>query len=118
MRAARRAVLLGVASGVAVVCGLPSVATAAPVADAASTSGSGTTWLFLIGIPLLVVIAVVLISAAPSWTQSGRYNPAAGWFAEPVWLGSGPESEASLDSVASASAADVSADPGGVSASW
>lgn len=69
------------------------------------------TWAALIGIAVLVVVLVVLMSAAPSWTQSGRLSPGASWVAEPLWLGQAPSAQAvAID--------DPSVDPGGISAKW
>ena len=70
------------------------------------------TWAALIGIAILVVVLIVLMSAAPSWTQSGRLSARADWVAEPLWLGQIPDGRQALSSSAS------SVDPGGVSANW
>jgi hypothetical protein len=97
-------------------------ATAADQSGAASaTSGDQLlTWVILIGVPVIVVAVIALLSLAPTWTQTGRYNPGAGWFAEPLWLG-GPDSD--VPALPAAGAASHSTelavkDPGGVSASW
>lgn len=112
--------------GGAVVAG--GVFVGAGPAGAADTSGaisttsdnSLLTWVVLIGVPLIIIAVIALLSLAPTWTQTGRYNPGAGWFAEPLWLGA-PESAAPAlpaGSAASKSTELAVKDPGGVSASW
>ncbi len=102
-----------------------AVGTAGP-AQALDTYGSQTqsvhdpllTWIILVGAPLAVIAVIALLVLAPTWTQSGRYNPGAGWFAEPMWVGQ-PDAEAPAALAASAASTDIAvADPGGVSASW
>jgi hypothetical protein len=77
------------------------------------------TWVILLGVPIIIIAVIALLSLAPTWTQTGRYNPGAGWFAEPLWLGA-PEATPALPAGNSASTSTELAvkDPGGVSASW
>jgi hypothetical protein len=103
------------------------LASAGPAAAADPTGAISTTsdnslltWVVLLGVPLIIIAVIALLSLAPTWTQTGRYNPGAGWFAEPLWLGG---AESSVPAITSGSAASNSTelavkDPGGVSASW
>jgi hypothetical protein len=77
------------------------------------------TWIILIGVPVAVVALIALLSLAPTWTQSGRYNPGAGWFAEPVWLGAHGSEAPALPAAATSPSTELAVtDPGGISASW
>lgn len=45
--------------------------------------------LILIGIPLLVVLAVVLAILGPNWSRAGRWRPGEPWPHTAVWFGDG-----------------------------
>jgi hypothetical protein len=121
----KRSRLAWVLGGAIVAGGVLASAGPASAADptgAISTTSNDPllTWVVLIGVPLIVISIIALLSLAPTWTQTGRYNPGAGWFAEPLWLGA-PESAAPAlpaGSAASKSTELAVKDPGGVSASW
>jgi hypothetical protein len=104
-----------------VLAGAGPAAAADPNGAISTTSDNPLlTWVILIGVPLIFIAVIVLLSLAPTWTQTGRYNPGAGWFAEPLWLGG---SESAVPAISAASTASNSTelavkDPGGVSASW
>jgi hypothetical protein len=97
----------------------PAVAADPTGASSATSEDPLLTWVVLIGVPLIIIAVIVLLSLAPTWTQTGRYNPGAGWFAEPLWLGA-PETPTALPAASAASNSTELAvkDPGGVSASW
>ena len=119
-----RTIVGRVAGGAALVAGT-WLAAAGP-ASALDGYGSQTqgvqdplqTTLILVGVPVAIIALIALLSLAPTWTQSGRYNPGAGWFAEPMWLGQPDDAVAALPAAATTSSDVVVADPGGVSASW
>jgi hypothetical protein len=104
-----------------VLAGAGPAAAADPNGAISTTSDNPLlTWVILIGVPLIFIAVIVLLSLAPTWTQTGRYNPGAGWFAEPLWLGG---SESAVPAISAAGTASNSTelavkDPGGVSASW
>ena len=111
--------------GAIVACGV--LASAGPANAADSTGAMSTTsdnslltWVILIGVPLIIIAVIALLSLAPTWTQTGRYNPGAGWFAEPLWLGRVESAVPAISAGGTASNSTELAvkDPGGVSASW
>ena len=81
--------------------------------DLEPSLGTVTTILLFVGIPLLVVSVVAAVTWLPGAVKQGRYRPAQGWSAAPVWF-AGPV--APVEAVASAETGDVVR--GGASGSW
>lgn len=75
--------------------------------------GTVETILLYVGIPLLVATVVAAITWLPGAVKQGRYRPAQGWTAAPVWF-AGPVS--AVEAVNSAETGDVVR--GGASGSW
>ena len=71
------------------------------------------TLLTYVGIPLLLLLVVATITWLPGAVKQGRYRPAQGWGAAPVWF-AGPVSP--VEAVESAETGDVVR--GGASGSW
>ena len=71
------------------------------------------------GIPLLVIVVVVLLVSAPSWTRKGRHQPGAAWEGDALVLGSsGATAPALPDAAAAVAEAGEGGRPGGSSATW
>ena len=67
------------------------------------------------GIPALVIIAVVLLVYAPSWTRQGRHQPGKSWDTESLLLGG---DSASGNFPTAGEAGERPSSTGGTSATW
>jgi hypothetical protein len=85
--------------------------------DNGDQPGTGLTVLqtlgLFVGIPVLVILAIVVLVMAPSSARGPRYRPGVGWWAAPVWF-NGPDNpeRAVREAVAS------TGHGGGASARW
>ena len=61
---------------------------------------TSTTWLLIIGVPLLVLSIIVGAVLGASWSRAGRWRPGEAWQDEPVWFGQpGAEVPAGVEQV-------------------
>lgn len=88
----------------------------AGVRDDGTESGEGLsvleTLLWFVGAPLLLLVVIVLLVAAPSMARGPRYRPGLGWWAAPVWFNGPAEPDSAVRK------ATATTGGGGASARW
>jgi hypothetical protein len=76
----------------------------------------GQALLLYAGIPLLIILTVVLLVSAPSWTRQGRHRPGMGWDADPLTISS--DNSAVAPALPAGDGPDAYRDSGGGSGRW
>ncbi len=82
---------------------------------APTTSGLSTlqAWAVFGVIPLALLLGIAALVWLPGMMHSGRYRPATGWNARPLWFGGPPEPVAAVEAVQP-----DELERGGASGSW
>lgn len=95
---------------------LPASPASAVVRDDGTDSGDGLsvveTLLWFVGAPLVLFVAIVLLTNAPSMARGPRYRPGLGWWAAPVWFNGPAEPDRAVRN------ATATTGGGGASARW
>lgn len=95
---------------------LPSSPALAAMRDDGTESGPGLsvmeTLLWFVGAPLVLFVAIVVLTSAPSMARGPRYRPGLGWWAAPVWFNGPAEPDSAVRQ------ATATTGGGGASARW